>query len=304
MGLEGRLVGGRYRLLLRAGSGRSGTVWRALDEAADREVAVRCPRLPGAPEGETYRRAAHRLYREARAAARVDHPAAVRILDVVVEDAGLDGLPWIVMEWVQGESLHEVLRRGPVPPAEAARIGLAVLGALRAAHAVGIVHRAVRPANVLLGRHDRVVLTDFGTAHLPEEGAAPPQQGAPPGQRVRAGEDLRAEEEFRAEEEPPRDTGPAADLRSLGALLRAAAGDPPASGPSGPLESPVPPVPPVSPGAAGPSGLLGAVVERLLAEHAALRPDAEDVAQQLEAVAGDLRPTPDVKEVIRSSPSM
>ncbi|MBU6532656.1 serine/threonine-protein kinase [Streptomyces sp. NPDC057245] len=313
MGLEGRLVGGRYRLLRRAGSGRSGTVWRALDEAADREVAVRWPRLPGVPEGETYRRAAHRLYREARAAARVDHPAAVRILDVVVEDAGLDGLPWIVMEWVQGESLHEVLRRGPVPPAEAARIGLAVLGALRAAHAVGIVHRAVRPANVLLGRHDRVVLTDFGTAHLPGEGAAPPQQGVlpeqgappgegpPPGQRFRAGEDFRAEEEFRAGKESPRDTGPAADLRSLGALLRAAAGDPPASGPSGLSR---PPESPVRPGSAGPSGLLGTVVERLLAEHAALRPDAEDVAQQLEAVAGGLRPTPDVKEVIRSSPSV
>ncbi|CAL9566628.1 Serine_threonine-protein kinase PknD [Streptomyces sp. enrichment culture] len=279
MGSEGRLVGGRYRLLRRAGSGRSGTVWRALDEAADREVAVRRPRLPGAPEGETYRRAAHRLYREARAAARVDHPAAVRIHDVVVEEAGLDGLPWIVMEWVQGESLHEVLRRGPVAPAEAARIGLAVLGALRAAHAVGIVHRAVRPANVLLGRHDRVVLTDFGTAHLPGEG---PRPG----------------------EESPRDTGPAADLRSLGALLRAAAGDPPlpgsAPGPSGSSGSSGPSGPS---GSSGPSGPLGVLVERLLAEHAALRPDAEDVAQQLEAVAGDLRPAPDRKEVIRSSPS-
>ncbi|WP_446034976.1 serine/threonine-protein kinase, partial [Streptomyces olivaceus] len=191
MGLEGRLLGERYRLLRRAGSGASGTVWRALDEAAvredDREVAVRRPRLPGDPEEESYRRAAHRLYREARAAARVDHPAAVRIHDVVVEEAGLDGLPWIVTEWVPGESLRDVLLRGPVAPPEAARIGLAVLGALRAAHAVGIVHRAVRPANVLLGRHGRVVLTGFGTAHL-------------------------------AGGQPARGSGPAADLRSLGDL--------------------------------------------------------------------------------------
>ncbi|MEU4048973.1 protein kinase [Streptomyces olivaceus] len=241
MGLEGRLLGERYRLLRRAGSGASGTVWRALDEAAvredDREVAVRRPRLPGDPEEESYRRAAHRLYREARAAARVDHPAAVRIHDVVVEEAGLDGLPWIVTEWVPGESLRDVLLRGPVAPPEAARIGLAVLGALRAAHAVGIVHRAVRPANVLLGRHGRVVLTGFGTAHL-------------------------------AGGEPARGTGPAADLRSLGDLLRTAAGDPPPSGP------------------------LGALVERLLAGPGPSRPDADEVARQLEAVVRDLRPAP------------
>ncbi|MBZ6137494.1 MULTISPECIES: serine/threonine-protein kinase [Streptomyces] len=242
MGLEGRLLGDRYRLLRRAGSGASGTVWRALDEAAvredDREVAVRRPRLPGDPEEESYRRAAHRLYREARAAARVDHPAAVRIHDVVVEEAGLDGLPWIVMEWVPGESLRDVLLRGPVAPQEAARIGLAVLGALRAAHAVGIVHRAVRPANVLLERHGRVVLTGFGTAHL-------------------------------AGGEPARGTGPAADLRSLGDLLRTAVGDPPPSGP------------------------FGALVERLLAGPGSSRPDAEEVAQQLESMVRDLRPAPD-----------
>ncbi|MBZ6286417.1 serine/threonine protein kinase [Streptomyces olivaceus] len=242
MGLEGRLLGERYRLLRRAGSGASGTVWRALDEAAvredDREVAVRRPRLPGDPEEESYRRAAHRLYREARAAARVDHPAAVRIHDVVVEEAGLDGLPWIVTEWVPGESLRDVLLRGPVAPPEAARIGLAVLGALRAAHAVGIVHRAVRPANVLLGRHGRVVLTGFGTAHL-------------------------------AGGEPARGSGPAADLRSLGDLLRTAAGDPPPSGP------------------------LGALAERLPTGPGSSRPDAEEVARQLESVVRDLRAAPD-----------
>jgi serine/threonine protein kinase len=245
---QGRLVGERYRLLRRVGSGASGTVWRAFDERAARDVAVKRPRLPGDPADETYRRAAHRLYREARAAARVDHPAAVRIHDVVVEEAGLDGLPWIVMEWVPGESLHEVLRRGPVTAPEAARVGLAVLGALRAAHAVGIVHRAVRPAKVLLGPHGRVVLTDFGTARVPGE-------------------------------ESLRGAGPAADLRSLGVLLHTAVED------------------------RSPAGPLGGLIERLRAEDAARRPDAEEVARHLEAVAGTLRPAPDRKEAIRPSPA-
>ncbi len=162
---DGRLVGGRYRLLERIGSGGMGTVWRAFDELVDREVAVKQPRLPGDPADEEFQRASHRLYREARAAARVDHPSAVAIHDVVIEDE----LPWIVMELVRGESLHELLGRGPVAPAEAARIGRAVLGALCAAHSVGIVHRDVKPANVLLGPHDRVVLTDFGIAHIQGE---------------------------------------------------------------------------------------------------------------------------------------
>ncbi|MEU9640656.1 serine/threonine-protein kinase [Streptomyces sp. NPDC048188] len=200
---RGGLVGERYRLLRRVASGAAGTVWHGLDETENRDVAVRRPRLPGDPADDAYRRAVHRLHHEARAAARVDHPAAVRIHDVVVEDAGPDGLPWIVMEWVPGESLHEALLRGPLAPPEAARIGLAVLGALRAAHAVGIVHRALGPDHVLLGPHGRVVLTGFGTAH-------------PPG------------------EEALRGTGPAADLRALGVLLHTALGGDGA--PAGPLD--------------------------------------------------------------------
>ncbi|AKZ57638.1 hypothetical protein SAM23877_4593 [Streptomyces ambofaciens ATCC 23877] len=246
---EGRLVGERYRLLRRVGSGASGTVWRAFDEHAAHEVAVKRPRLPGEPADEAYRRAAHRLYREARAAARVDHPAAVRIQDVVVEEAGLDGLPWIVMEWVPGESLHEVLRRGPVAAPEAARVGLAVLGALRAAHAVGIVHRAVRPAKVLLGPRDRVVLTDFGTARVPGEDSL-------------------------------RGAGPAADLRSLGDLLRTAVGD------------------------RSPGGPLGPLIERLGDEDATRRPDAEEVERHLRTVAGASWPAPDRPAAIRTGPSV
>ncbi|MEU2308551.1 serine/threonine-protein kinase [Streptomyces misionensis] len=200
-----RLIGGRYRLTDRLGTGPTGTVWRAWDEDGEGHgrVAVKEPLLPGDPaKDEESGRLAHRLYREARAATRVRHPCAVTVYDVVTEA----GVPWIVMELVEGESLAGALRRGPLPPAEAARVGLAVLGALRAAHAVGIVHRDLKPANVLLeSGTGRVVLTDFGIGDGPA-GDAPaaftaPDRAAGPG------------------------AGPASDLWSLGALLRTAVGD-------------------------------------------------------------------------------
>ncbi|MCS0600154.1 serine/threonine protein kinase [Streptomyces sp. LP11] len=200
---DARLIGGRYLLRERIGSGPGGTVWRALDRQERREVAVKEPSLPGDPaDDEESGRLAHRRYREARAATRVRHPSAVTVYDVVTEA----GVPWIVMELVAGESLREALRRGPLPPAEAARIGLAVLGALRAAHAVGIVHRDLKPANVLLeSGTGRVVLTDFGIGDGHAEGTpagfTAPERAAGPG------------------------AGPASDLWSLGALLRTALGD-------------------------------------------------------------------------------
>lgn len=293
---QGRLVGGRYRLVERIGAGASGTVWRAHDELERREVAVRQPRLPGHPQDEGHRRAAHRLHREARAAARVDHPAAVTILDVVVEteqpderpgpqgpdelDATelLDGLPWIVMELLPGESLHETLRRGPVEPREAARVGLALLGALRAAHAVGIVHRDVRPSNVLIAENGRVVLTDFGIT--PAQGDEPP-----PGHGPDHGELAGAPAFVAPERLSGRIAGPASDLWSLGVLLYTAVEG------SSPFRRATPEdtsaailaAEPPEPRRAGP---LGPLIGRLLAPDPEQRPDAEEVAKELEAVAG------------------
>ncbi|QIJ64276.1 serine/threonine-protein kinase [Streptomyces sp. JB150] len=266
-----RVVGGRYRLVERIGSGGMGTVWRAHDRLVDRDVAVKQPRLPGDPEDEAYRRAAHRLHREARAAARVDHPSAVAVHDVVEED----GQPWIVMELVRGESLHEVLRRGPLEPAEAARIGLAVLGALRAAHAVGIVHRDVKPANVLLGPHGRVVLTDFGIAHVQGEESL-----------TASGEFVGSLEFVAPERMAGRIAGPASDLWSLGVLLYAAVeGWSPfrRTAPESTLAAILTTEPP-EPRRAGP---LGPLLLRLLEKDPGRRPDADQVTAALEAAASE-----------------
>ncbi|WP_230885457.1 serine/threonine-protein kinase [Streptomyces spinoverrucosus] len=274
---DGRLVGGRYRLIERIGSGGMGTVWRARDELVAREVAVKQPRLPGHPEDESHRRAGHRLYREARAAARVDHSSAVTIHDVVEED----GIPWIVMELIRGESLHELLRRGPLPPAESARIGLAVLGALRAAHAVGIVHRDVKPANVLLGPHGRVVLTDFGIAHVQGEESL-----------TASGEFVGSLEFIAPERMSGRSAGPASDLWSLGVLLYAAVeGWSPFRRTT--LESTLAAILAADLPEPKQAGPLGPLLVQLLAKDPEQRPGPEEVAAGLGAVAEDWPKVPD-----------
>jgi eukaryotic-like serine/threonine-protein kinase len=157
----GALVAGRYRLGEVTGRGGMGVVWRASDELLHREVAVKeiiwPPQLGEAERGTLCQRA----LREARTAARLDHPSVIRVYDFI-EDGGR---PWIVMPLMRYPSLREVVReRGPLPPRRAARIGLQILVALQAAHAAGVLHRDVKPGNVLLGPDDQVVLTDFGMA--------------------------------------------------------------------------------------------------------------------------------------------
>ena len=200
----GRLVGGRYRLLERLGFGGMGTVWRAHDETVDRDVAVKEPRVPEHMTGAQRQTAYLRMQREARAAARIDHPSVVTVHDVVIEDER----PWIVMELVRGRSLAEMLAEGTVPPREAARIGLAVLGALVAAHEAGVLHRDVKPANILLGRHDRVVLTDFGIAQV--EGEEP---------LTETGAFIGSPEYIAPERVLGHRPGPESDLWSLGVVL-------------------------------------------------------------------------------------
>ncbi|MFF4173580.1 serine/threonine-protein kinase [Streptomyces sp. NPDC001744] len=200
----GRLLGGRYRLLERLGAGGMGTVWRARDEVVDRDVAVKEPQVPEHLAPAELRTAFLRIEREARAAARIDHPSVVTIFDVVTEA----GRPWIVMELLRGRSLAEVLDEGTLAPAEAARIGLAVLGALHAAHEAGVLHRDVKPGNVMIGRHDRVVLTDFGIAQVEGEQKL-----------TETGAFIGSPEYIAPERVLGRRPGPESDLWSLGVML-------------------------------------------------------------------------------------
>ncbi|GGL20243.1 serine/threonine-protein kinase [Planomonospora parontospora] len=162
---EGRRVAGRYHLLEPIGRGGMGTVWKAHDELLDRTVAIKEVRYSAAL-GEDVQTLNQRLLREARAAARLTHPNVVVVYDVIEENEQ----PWIVMQLVQSRSLGQVLREdGPLPPRQVAEIGLALLGALQSAHDAGVLHRDVKPENVLLAQNGRVVLTDFGIAKLDSE---------------------------------------------------------------------------------------------------------------------------------------
>ncbi|WP_234429173.1 serine/threonine-protein kinase, partial [Streptomyces sp. AV19] len=206
---DGRVLAGRYRLADELGRGGMGVVWRARDEALGRAVAVKEVRAPARLPADEVHRLYERLEREGRAAARIAHRNVVTVYDVVLAD----GRPWIVMELVPGLSLAEVLdAEGPMAPARAARIGAEVLAALRAAHAVGVLHRDVKPANILLGNDGRVVLGDFGIALIEGTSAL-----TATGQLMGSPEFLAPE---RALGRPP---GPASDLWSLGVTLYAAA---------------------------------------------------------------------------------
>ncbi|MFE0201718.1 protein kinase [Streptomyces sp. NPDC058985] len=209
-----RLLAGRYRLGDVLGRGGMGTVWRAEDETLGRTVAVKELRFPGNIDEEEKRRLITRTLREAKAIARIRDSGAVTVYDVVEED----DRPWIVMELVEGKSLAEAIREdGLLEPKRAAEVGLAVLDVLRSAHREGILHRDVKPSNVLISEDGRVVLTDFGIAQV---------EGDPSitstGMLVGAPSYISPE---RARGHKP---GPAADLWSLGGLLYAAVeGTPP-----------------------------------------------------------------------------
>ncbi|WP_199747925.1 protein kinase domain-containing protein [Actinomadura sp. WAC 06369] len=204
------VLAGRYRRLDRIGRGGMGSVWRAHDIDLDREVAVKelwVPEQVGEQERAVWYA---RMEREARAAARLRHPGIVTVYDRVRGD---DGRPWIVMELVRGRSLDRVLAEdGALPVQRVAEIGLAMLDALTAAHAKGVVHRDVKPANVLL-EGERVLLTDFGIAAV--EGDAT---------LTRTGAILGTPAYMSPEQVEGGDVAPASDLWSLGATLYAAVG--------------------------------------------------------------------------------
>ncbi|MFI5884859.1 protein kinase [Streptomyces sp. NPDC051554] len=202
---EGRLIADRYRILDRIGRGGMATVWRAHDELLDRQVAVKKLHPQPHLDADALDTLFERTRREARSAARISHPNVVVVHDVVDDE----GLPIIVMEYVPSTTLADLIRtHGPVPPEEAARIGRRVLAALRAAHRAGILHRDVKPANVLLAKDGRVVLTDFGIAQAAETSAL-----------TRTGQLVGSVDFMAPERLVGAKPGPEADLWALGATL-------------------------------------------------------------------------------------
>ncbi|MBB4981770.1 serine/threonine protein kinase [Streptomyces nymphaeiformis] len=274
-GENGRLAG-RYRIVRQLGRGGMGVVWRAVDEVLGREVAVKELRTysdAAAPELADLRL---RMTREARAAARVRHPGVVAVHDVTEHE----GRPVIVMELVDGPSLDDVLaERGTVDPAEAARIGAHVLEALAAAHDVGVLHRDVKPGNILLDRSGRIVLTDFGIATMedPGDGSAT--------HLTRSGEIVGSLDFLAPERAQGQDPGPASDVWAVGATLYAAVeGSSPFRRTStwstlaAIVTEPLP-----EPRRSGP---LIPVLLRLLDKDPASRPTAREAARLLGAVGG------------------
>ena len=270
-----RLVAGRYRLLSPLGSGGMGTVWRAEDELLGRPVAVKEVAFPHGLSDQDRDVLRERTRREARAAARLDHPSAVTVFDVVEED----GAPYLVMELVEAQTLSHVVRtEGPLSPQRTAQVGLALLGALEAAHRQGILHRDVKPGNVLLGPDARVVLTDFGIASSPGDSAI-----------TSTGLLLGSPAYIAPERARGQSPGPASDLWSLGAtLFTAVEGRPPYDGGDA-----LTTVTAVVTGEHAPfvhAGPLQRVLEGLLERNPARRFGVVEAQRELEQVAATTAP--------------
>ncbi|MFD5339931.1 serine/threonine-protein kinase [Streptomyces hawaiiensis] len=278
-----RVIAGRYRLLAPLGEGGMGTVWRARDEVLHREVAVKEVRAPAGLAGDDVQRMYARLEREAWAAARVANRNVVTVYDVATDD----GRPWIVMELVRGLSLAEVLdAEGPMTPQRAAHIGAEVLAALRSAHEAGVLHRDVKPANVLISNDGRIVLTDFGIAMVEGSSAL-----------TMTGEVIGSPEFLAPERALGRTPGPESDLWSLGVLLYAAVEghspfrhDTPLSTLRAIVDEELPP-----PYRAGP---LAPVIEGLLRKDPEQRLPAERAEEDLRVVAAGGSPRADTTRAV------
>ncbi|MFJ3894131.1 serine/threonine-protein kinase [Streptomyces sp. NPDC090083] len=261
---------GRYRLVESIGQGGMGRVWRAADDMLDRQVAVKEMRIDGL-DAEDARTRRERTLREARATARIDHPNVVRVYDVVDEGERL----WIVMELVAGRSLERVLADdGALGPREVARVGLGLVAALRQVHAGGVLHRDIKPGNVLVedgGR--RVVLTDFGIAAIQDATAL-----------TVVGMLVGSPDYMAPERISGRPQGPPSDIWSLGATLCAALGGRSPFSRDTTLATlhAVLYEEPELPAAAGP---LRDVLAALLEKEPSVRPGLEEVEEALTRVA-------------------
>jgi tRNA A-37 threonylcarbamoyl transferase component Bud32 len=274
--MQGQLVAGRYRLADSIGSGGMGRVWRAHDEVLHRSVAIK--ELTAAlyvSESEQVILLA-RTRAEARAAARINHSAVVTVHDVLEHD----GRPWIVMELVEGRSLADAVKQeGRIEPREAARVGLWVLRALRAAHTAGVLHRDVKPGNVLLGRDGRVLLTDFGIAQIEGDTTI-----------TRTGEVVGSVDYLAPERVRGHDPGPSSDLWALAATLYTAVEGRSPFRRTTPLTT-MQAVVEEEAAELQHAGPLTPVIAALLRKDPATRPDASEAEQMLAEAAEGRRPS-------------
>ena len=263
----GRVIAGRYRLEAPIGRGAMGVVWRARDQLLDRDVAVKEVQIAETLTDVERANAYQRTLREAKTAARLNHPGVVTVYDVA-EDGGR---PWIVMQLVSAQSLDQVLvASGPLSPRRAAEVGRQLLSALSVAHAAGVMHRDVKPSNVLLARDDRAVLTDFGIATFQGDPRLT-QTGM-----VMGSPGFTAPERIRGE-----DASPASDLWSLGATLFAAVeGHGPYEKRGGAITTMSAIINEDAPSAPT-AGALGPVIAALLRREPSDRPDASTATRMI-----------------------
>ncbi len=265
----GTVVAGRYRLLTQLGRGAMGIVWHGRDELLDRDVAVKQIVLGPMASDQDARESYQRTIREARTAARLSHPGVVTVYDVAEQD----GMPWIVMELIKARPLEQVIAEdGPLTPPLAAQLGLGLLDALACAHAAGVLHRDVKPSNVLITPEGKAILTDFGIAAIQgdpamtREGLVAGTPGFSPPERVRGA-----------------DATPASDLWSLGATLYAAVegrGPFDRAGGSAAIVASIATQPAPRAPSAGP---LAPVIDALLRSDPAQRPDVAGTRRMLVA---------------------
>jgi eukaryotic-like serine/threonine-protein kinase len=271
-----RLVADRYVLNAPLGRGGMGVVWRAQDRVLGRQAAVKEVVFPPTMAEEERRSAQARVMREARAAARLNHPGAVTLYDVVQDQGGT----FIVMELVAAPTLADLVQaQGPLPPEQVAELGSQLAGVLEAAHAAGIVHRDVKPGNVMVAADGRVKLADFGVASL---------QGDP--QLTSTGLVIGSPAYMAPEQARGEASGPAADFWALGAtLFYAVEGVPPFD--RGSSIATLAAVVNEPPRALGRAGALTPIITALLAKDPASRPSGAEVRAELGRLAGP-RPSP------------
>ena len=275
--VESRRIRDRYRLLEPIGGGAMGTVWRAHDERLDRTVAIKELLLPFGGDEQRTEDAKNRAMREARIAARLQHSHAITVFAVLDEE----DRPWLIMEYLASKSFAIVLHENPASVDTAIDVGAQVSSALAAAHRVGIVHRDVKPANILVGEDGTTKITDFGISRAigdvkltaTGEIAGTPAYLAP---EVARGEDA----DF------------ASDVFSLGATLYVAVEGKP---PYGTADNPIALLYRASSGEIAPpekAGRLTPLLTRMLAADSADRPSMAEVARELAALKAGDAPAP------------